>query len=215
MTGLPPELLALLNAQTSADYDEAWACFIAAYSPLLLHTARKVARDQDRTMDCYAFVLERLQKDDCAKLRHYQPHPGAKFSTWLVVVVQRLCLDKIRGEEGRSDLANPEERTTRRRLVHLIAEDLNTAKPIADPGEAPDEIAERRELSATLQHAIEQLSEADRLLLALRFEDDCSAREIAELLGMPTTFHAFRALRSVLTKLRRALSAQGFRSFGP
>jgi DNA-directed RNA polymerase specialized sigma24 family protein len=44
-------------------------------------------------MDGYAYVLEALRSDDYRRLRAYAADGRSKFSTWLVVVARRLCLD--------------------------------------------------------------------------------------------------------------------------
>jgi DNA-directed RNA polymerase specialized sigma subunit len=46
-------------------------------------------------------------------------------------------------------------------------------------------------------------------LLKLRFEDDLPVAEIAENLGLPTRFHVYRRLSSVLEKLRLELRRSG------
>ena len=47
----------------------------------------------------------------------------------------------------------------------------------------------------------------DRLLLALRYDDDRGAREIANLLRLPTAFHVYRRLNHLHDVLRRTLLA--------
>jgi hypothetical protein len=52
-------------------------------------------------------------------------------------------------------------------------------------------------------------------LLALRFEDDRSVRDIARTLGLPSVFHVYRRLGSTLSILRRALEKRGIDSAEP
>jgi DNA-directed RNA polymerase specialized sigma subunit len=40
------------------------------------------------------------------------------------------------------------------------------------------------------------------LLLTLRFEDELSAAEIADILGMPSQFHVYRRLKVILAGLK-------------
>jgi len=56
-------------------------------------------------MDRYAFVLDRLRARNFRRLRRFQPRGSARFTTWLVLVSRRLCLDHRRladlmGERG-------------------------------------------------------------------------------------------------------------------
>ena len=60
-----------------------------------------------------------------------------------------------------------------------------------------------------LEATLHALPPADRLLLALRFEDGCSASEIARAMRFRTQFHVYRRLDVVLGMLRRRLRAAG------
>src|SRR5204862_509166 len=82
--------------------------------------ARSLTTDHDAAMDGYAHVLERLREHDCRRLRGYAPDGRTKFTTWLVVVARRLCLDFHRHRYGRSDDPAPDAaaaRAARRRLA--------------------------------------------------------------------------------------------------
>ena len=68
---------------------------------------------------------------------------------------------------------------------------------------------ESSQLEAHLGLALASLEPRDRLLLNLRFEDDLSAREIAKVVGLPTAFHVYRRLNSVLAALRAKLRKSG------
>ena len=210
----PQELRDLLEATRPAERDAAWQRFVDRFSPLLLHTARSVIRDYDRAMDAYAYLLEQLRADDARRLRQYSEDPRTRFTTWLVVVARRLCHDHVRHRYGRvreTSESDPSARESRRRLVDLVAEELDGAGPLADPADSPDTELARRDRAAALQASLAQLASADRLLLALRFEDDRPVREIADLLGYPTPFHVYRAVNGVLQRLRKSLLLRGVR----
>jgi hypothetical protein len=49
----------------------------------------------------------------------------------------------------------------------------------------------------------------------MRFEDNRSAREIAQLLHYPTPFHVYRALNTVLGELRGSLAQRGISDSQP
>jgi RNA polymerase sigma factor (sigma-70 family) len=205
----PSELSSLLGATDAAARETAWAAFLSAYSRLLLHVARQVGRDYDTAMDAYAHILEQLRADDCHRLRAYAPDGRTKFTTWLVVVARRLCLDHHRHHYGRLRGNNPEAvdaRAVRRRLQDLIAADLDVSP---EPAPDLDQSLEARERNTTLGAILDALPPRDRLLLKLRYEDDLSAREIAGILGFPTPFHVYRRLNALLAELRRMLRARG------
>jgi RNA polymerase sigma factor (sigma-70 family) len=174
-----------------------------------------VGRDYDAGMDAYAHLLEALRQDDFRRLRSYAPEAGTKFTTWLVVVARRLCLDLERRKYGRAGGAGPEqreERAARRRLVDLVAEDLDPARLSGAADEASD--AERREATAALDAALGELEPRDRLLLRLRFEESLGAPDIAATLGFPTSFHVYRRLNALLRRLRASLGARGIEGPG-
>jgi RNA polymerase sigma factor (sigma-70 family) len=171
-------------------------------------------------MDRYACVLEQLRSDDFRRLRAYVADGRSEFSTWLVVVAQRICLDHQRARYGRLRAADrdprcDEEWVARRRLVDLISADVDLSS-LGD-GSTPD--AEDRVRLADLYHALDSalalLPPRDRLLVKLRFEDDVPMPEIARDLGFPSRFHAYRRLTRVLSDLRAQLERGGVREAAP
>jgi DNA-directed RNA polymerase specialized sigma24 family protein len=98
---LPLEVHSLLNSDSQAERDSAWESFLASHSRLILYVARSVTRDGDETLDAYTWALERLKEDESRRLRGFSEATGTLFSTWLVVVIRRLCLDFLRHKRGR------------------------------------------------------------------------------------------------------------------
>lgn len=208
----PPELSALLQASGREKREAAWAAFVGSYSQLLLHTARASGGDYDDAMDAYAWMLEQLRADDLHRLRAYTSERQCKFTTWLVVVARRLCLDHHRHRYGRADGPDPVQKqalAVRRRLVDLVTEDVDPeALTHSDVGNPEAEFV-ANELDGTLAAAVGSLAPRDRLLIKLRFDDDLSAREIAQVMGFPSTFHVYRQLKRLLATLRTSLQQQG------
>lgn len=208
----PAELSRLLSTPDPPARDAAWEAFVASHSRLLLHTARSLNHDYDAAMDGYAYVLEALREDDCRRLRAYAADGRSKFSTWLVVVARRLCLDFHRHRYGRARESGPHSRdlrAARRRLVDLVAEELDTSRLAPPASSDPAAELQDRERAAALDATLRALPPRDRLLLALRFEDDLPAREIARVMGFPTPFHVYRRLNTLLGSLRHALRQHG------
>lgn len=208
---LPPELSRLLDAADSAAQESAWETFVGAHSRLFLHVARSLERDHDAAMDAYAYVLEQLRQDDLRRLRAYAADGRSKFTTWLVVVIRRLCLDHRRQRYGRADPQpeNREARAARRRLVDLVGDEIDVDRLAASPQRTPMGELEARELRGALAAALAALEPRDRLLLKLRFEDELPAREIAALMGFPSLFHVYRRLNALLDVLRAGLARRG------
>jgi RNA polymerase sigma factor (sigma-70 family) len=220
----PRELSRLLDARASARADAAWDDFVAIHSPLLLHVTRALTSDRDTAMDAYARVLERLREDDCRRLRAYVPDGRSRFTTWLVTVVRRLCLDWHRENFGRaraegSDRAR--EAHERRRRLRTLArdvgiEELNDAVDAGTREAAdPDEQLRALELHDALEAALATLPPSDQVLLRLRFDDELSAQQIARTLHYPTPFHVYRRINALLAQLRASLKARGIESSVP
>ena len=220
----PRELSRLLDARTPARADAAWDEFVAVHSPLLLHVTRRLTSDRDAAMDAYARVLERLREDDCRRLRAYVPDGRSRFTTWLVTVVRRLCLDWHRESFGRARAeasTQAHEAHERRRRLRTLARDAGIEEfdDAVDAGsrepDGPDEHLRALELHDALEAALATLPPSDQLLLRLRFDDELSAQQIARTLHYPTPFHVYRRINALLAQLRAALRARGIESSVP
>ena len=207
-TALPPDLSGLFTGDGDAR-EGAWAVFLQAHSRLLLSVCRNLGRDHDAAMDAYAYLLEQLRKDGFHRLHQYAVDGRSKFTTWLVVVARRLCLDYQRHTYGRArdgQAESAEQRTTRRRLIDLVAVEIDIGA-IADPLDTdPEQSLLQKEQRTHLERVLAGLEPRDRLLLKLRFEDDLSAREIGTVMGFATPFHVYRRLNTLLAGLRTRLS---------
>lgn len=207
------EVSGLLGASDPAAREVAWAAFLNVHSRLLLYVARTVASDHDSAMDAYAYLLEQLRAGDCRRLRSYTADGRSKFTTWLVVVARRLCLDHFRQRYGRPRAATGQ--AERHRLVDLIASDVDLTQ-LPDPkARDPAVDLERAERVRALERALGRLDPQDCLLLKLRFQDDLSAREIAGLMSFASPFHVYRRLNRLLAVLRTDLHRRGIEETTP
>lgn len=217
-SSLSPALADLLGATDPAEVDRAWTAFLDHYNSLILHVTRSQGREHDAAMDAYAYVLEALSEDDYRRLRAYSPRSNTKFTTWLVVITRRLCLDWHRHRYGRardSDNDSAEKDRLRKNLVDLLGERADP-DTLADLGSAdPEHDLVAREQHQALKGAMSVLPERDRLLLALRFEQDLPAREIGRLMEFPTTAHVYRRLNTLTARLRLLLKERGVEGASP
>jgi RNA polymerase sigma factor (sigma-70 family) len=204
---LPAEVRRLLDDPTAGEV--AWQKFVERYSRLLLRVAFAFSQGYDGAMDRYLFILEALREGEYCRLRRFAADGRGKFSTWLVVVARRLCVDHHRRRYGRRR-TTPAGHTTsarqiRRRLSDL-AGDPRLLDSVPDAANAdPLETLAEADRGAALRQALEGLEPRDQLLLKLRFEHDLTAREIATLLDLPTPFHVYRRARALCADLRGRL----------
>jgi RNA polymerase sigma factor (sigma-70 family) len=217
----PAELQQLMYATEPSVREEAWASLVAKHSRLLLNVARGVAAEHDGAMDAYAYVLERLREDDYRRLRGYMADGRSAFSTWLVVVARRLCVDHYRGRYGRAPRgqgdvsAAHEGRTARRKLMELATSNIELSGIADDDTPAPDAALRAIQLDDALAAAVASLPPADQLLVKLRFDDGLPVSEIAAMLRFPSIFHVYRRISAVCATLRRSLAARGVESGAP
>lgn len=214
-------LLRLLEAKDPAAKESGWAEFVTDYSRLILHVAHSVSHDHDAAMDSYAYVLEHLRLDDCSRLRTFVADGRSEFSTWLLVVTQRLCFDyqrrrygRLRIREGRQP-SDEDESHVRARLVDLIGVNIDITGIVDDNGVDPERALRTEQMHVALESALGELSSRDRLLIKLRFEDGRSVAEIARDLELPSRFYAHRRVNEILRRLKASLSRNGISESEP
>lgn len=129
MAGLPfsmedTQITQLLQRLHSHQAQEAWAEFLAAYSPLILQVVRLLERDDDPIADCYLFVCEKLSQRQFRRLTLFRPDGPASFRTWLRAVVRNLSLDWRRREFGRHRVFESIQRLSalEREVFHRVFE---------------------------------------------------------------------------------------------
>jgi len=212
---VPPRLSALLQASDDVTRSRVWVAFLDEYSKLLLQTARRTATSRDGAMDHYTFILEQLRDNDFRRLRAFAGEGRGKFTTWLVVVARRLCVDHYRRTHGRlqaqqdSSTAESLEHITRRNLADLVADEVDWER-IEDGGRLqPDAEVLREERRTALKSVVGKLDVTDQLLLKLRFEDDVPVARIGPMVGLNSRWQVHRRLKAVLARLREGLEANG------
>jgi RNA polymerase sigma factor (sigma-70 family) len=209
------ELTRLLRSPESTVREAAWEQLISAHTRLLMSVARSFGGGHDDAMERYCYMIEKCREADFRRLRAFDVAGGASFSTWLTVTARHLCLDHDRSRYGRhratleSGEANA-RRALRRALAQAIGTDIDTDLLPDTATLSADERAILLDRQTRLQSALSSLTPRERLLLALRFDDDLSASQIAGVLVLPTPFHVYRQLNAVLARLRASLVASGF-----
>lgn len=212
MSELSPALQKLLAEDPPSG--DAWAEFAREYTRLLMHVARSTSRSHDEAMDAYAYLLEKLSSDGCRRLRAYSSHPESKFTTWLVVVAQRICVDRNRSIYGRArndESASERERLGLRKRLIDLRDSGDSIDSVPDDGASSPTIdLERMELAKELGDLRASLPPADRLLLTLRYDDGLSAAEITVLMKYPSQFHVYRRINALLAEMKARLKTRGY-----
>jgi len=212
----PRELDQVLARLSTADSEAAWSAFLEDYARLILQVVHLFERDADRSADCFVFVCERLNEKDSRRLRRFRRDGPASFATWLRAVVRNLCLDWIRAQRGR-----PRGRSRLARLLWsparipaLAAVRVEDCVPLGPPGHGgevpdprldPEAQAVATEARVALGRALLRLSDAERLLIRLRFEEELTLDQVARLSGLRGPQGASRRIDEVLERLRKAI----------
>jgi len=117
--------------------------------------------------------------------------PRAKFTTWLLKITRNLVFNELR-------------RTKRRAQVPLQPEGSGEDPTLKDDMNlAPDASLLETELQRTIEEAILQLPEAQRMALVLRRYEQLSYEQIAEVLDLSVP-----AVKSVLFRARAELRSR-------
>jgi len=128
---------------------------------------------EDAAQEIFVRIYRQLERYD----------PTRKFSTWTLAIATNYCIDQLR-----------------RRRMQLVP--LENIIPWARDCEAgPEAEALGQESRDEVQRLIKQLPEKYRAPLVLRYWEDLSCAEIAEILGVPEG--------TVKTQIHRARKALG------
>lgn len=145
---------------------------------------------------CYRMLGNRHEAEDISQEAFVRAYVNIesfkinrKFSTWLYRIATNLCIDRIRKKKPDFFLDAEIAGT----------EGLTLYSQLATSEQGPDDKVETLELQEVVQREILRLSDKYRTVIVLRYIDDLSLKEIAEVLEMP--------LGTVKTRLHRGREA--------
>ena len=155
---------------------------IEKHQALVAGTVARMLGSNSDVEDIAQQVFIRLWKS----ARRYVPR--AKFTTWLLKITRNLVFNEMR-------------RTKRRAHVRLQSEPGAEDPPVKDERNlAPDASLLETELQRTIEEAILQLPETQRMALVLRRYEQLSYEQIAGVLDLSVP-----AVKSVLFRARSEL----------
>src|SRR5437660_5801710 len=160
----------MLAQQSLAGDQEAFEVLVHRYNIPLFNFIYRFLSDYDSACDILQQVFTQLYIS-LPNLRTGEP-----LKAWLFQVARNRCLDELR----------------KKRAIHFsdleAATDEDDVSPLAampDTGPLPEEVAERHDLQACLQKAIEALPPKFRSVVLLRYASQLSFSEIGHVLNMP------------------------------
>lgn len=116
-----------------------------------------------------------------AQFKRYRPEQ--KFATWLLSIAAHYCIDRLR----------------RRKFQWLSLDEENAAEVFPTSAPGPEEITLSHEREKEVQQLLQKLAPASRAIVILKYWNDLSVEEIAQLTG--------DSVGSVKVKLFRARQA--------
>lgn len=123
--------------------------------------------------------------------RLHQYNPAHKFSTWVFSIANHHCIDRLR----------------KRRVTVVGLDDSPAAYSVQDGGLRPEESLLRRENAEEMQALVSTLPPEYRTPLVLRYWQECSYQEIAEVMDL-----SLPAVKSRLFRARQKLAEEYERS---
>jgi RNA polymerase sigma-70 factor (ECF subfamily) len=176
---------ALIDRVLTGDTQAADA-FVTRFSRLvwwiLIHQIRLSTEPAE---EVYQNVFVHLWEDDYRRLRLWTG--DGDFAAYLAPIVRHRAMDRIRQTES-----------------HRLPE---TDEPRVDPVDehaGPDELARVEERRRMLERAVVTLGDTDRELYELRFVEERSYKEIADVLGITVNNVGVRVSR-MIERLRAAI----------
>lgn len=126
--------------------------------------------------------------------------PSRRFRGWMFRIARNLLIDNIRRRSHDALV----------RAVRGSGDEQNALAGLAADVAGPDEIADRRELSALVEELLQELPQDQRLTFTLHHFAELSLPEVAEILHANAATTKSR-LRLAREKLREKLASRGVR----
>lgn len=133
------------------------------------------------------------------KLAYYR---GGSFKAWLMRIVTNASYDELRRRKRRP--------TTSLEPLDADDEEIESPSWIADPGESPEDVAERVELGHAIQNCLNRLPDEFKIVVVLVDVQGMDYQEASEVVGTPLGTIKSRLARARL-RLRDCL--QGMRGY--
>lgn len=176
--------VALISAAQRGDLD--------SFNGLVLHYQEMVFNLAYRMMGEVESAEDATQNAFISAYRNLGAYRGGSFKAWLLRIVSNACYDELRRRKRRP--TQP--------LEPLDTDDQEIESPgwMADPGESPEQHAERMELSQAIQHCLQDLPEEFRLVVLLVDVQGLDYAEAAQTVRKPVG-----TIKSRLARARQRL----------
>ena len=183
--------VALISAAQNGDLT-AFNRLVLAYQDLIFSLTYRMMGEVDSAEDA-------TQDAFLSAYRNLRSYRGGSFKAWLMRIATNACYDELRRRKRRP--------TTPLEPLDDDDEEVESPRWIADPGESPEQAAERAELAQALQHCLNDLPDDFRAVVLLVDVQGMDYAEVSQTMGKPLGTVKSRLARARL-RLRDCL--QGF-----
>lgn len=187
---------ALIGSAKSGDLN-AFNSLVLTYQDMLYNHAYRMMGEPEYAADATQEALISAYKN----LRSYR---GGSFRAWLLRIVTNACYDELRRRQRRPTISLEP--------IDEEGDEIESPQWLADPGESPEDLAERAELSEAIQRCINNLPVDFRSIVVLVDIQGMDYAEAAEAIRKPVGTVKSRLARA-RTRLRDCL--QAFRELLP
>lgn len=178
----------LIQSARKGDLDS-FNRLVLAYQDVVFNQAYRVMGD-------YQAADDATQETFISAYNNLRNFRGGSFKAWLLRIVTNACYDELRRKKRRP--------TTSLEPMDDSGDEIESPHWIADPGELPEETAERVELGHAIQQCLDDLPVEFRVVVTLVDIQGMDYSEAAEAIGKPLGTVKSRLARARL-KLRDCL----------
>ena len=154
---------------------EAWRQLVRKYTPLVYRVAYRMLKDKTAAEDAAQEVFMAVHRSIT------QHDPTRPLGPWLARITYNACLKRLA--------------KIRRIAERELPEDWESSNHI-NLGRSPEEMVGKRQVSETVDTALDRLSAQDRGMIVMRYREGFTDTEIAQAVSMP--------VGTVKTRLYRA-----------
>lgn len=187
---------ALIRYAVDGDLD-AFNRLVIAYQDVVFNQGMRLLGDD-------AAAADAAQDAFISAYRNLRSYRGGSFRAWLLRIVTNLCYDELRRRKRRPVIAlEPQDEE---------GEEVESPRWSIDPGERPEEAAERGELEQAIQHCLDALPVDFRAVVVLVDVQGMDYQETAQVVGTPVGTVKSRLARA---RFRLQDCLRGFRELLP
>jgi RNA polymerase sigma-70 factor (ECF subfamily) len=145
----------------------AFDALVRLYDQNVLHLALQVVASPEEARDLYQEAFLKVYRS----LRHFRLE--ARFSTWLYRVVMNVCLDHLRRQNTRKEIAVPPADDGEPEYFQTVPDERPTLNP--------ERATHSKEIARRIQAAVSRLNPRERMVFELKHYQGLKLRVIGEM----------------------------------